>query len=698
MKKTNDRDNLLLEIGTEEIPARFMPEMLGDLKEKTQKLLKENGFDFSELKTLGTARRLILSVEGLLVKQPDVKLEVKGPPKERAYGPTGEPTQAALGFAQAQGADVKGLFVQMVGDKEYVFARVQKKGKFAKDVLATLLPALLKSLYLPISMRWGDGEISFIRPVQWIVALFGSSTIKFNFAGINSANVSQGHRYAAKKSFKVSSADKKAFLKLLKTNGVIADQLERRQMIEDGIVRSARKEGGAVSPNIALLEEVSFLVEYPNFVTGRFDPRFLSLPQAVLVTAMKKHQRYFPVFDSRGKLLPRFIVVIDSKKPLKVAGGNERVLVARLTDAKYFYEEDLKIKLADRVKDLTKITFYEKLGTLYDKGQRMKELALYLDTHLRANGLDKKLLERSAELCKADLSTQMVFEFPELQGEMGGEYAKQSGEPEQVWRAIQEHYLPRFAGDALPEGSGGILLSLADKLDSVVGCFAVGVIPTGSADPYGLRRQTQAIVQILVQYKLNIDLEDAFQKALKLWTHQFKNKYEVKPELVVRQLRDFFAARLKNMLLESGIRHDVTDAVLTNLNDPFWAAQVAKLLQRNYQSDWFKGVFQSADRCFRLGKKATRSNVIEADFIEPQEKQAFDVYLKVNWQVEEFLKKNELEPALREIVRLTPVLEEYFDKVMVMHDDERLRTNRLAFLKTLEKLYLQLADFSKLAI
>ncbi|MCX5751552.1 MAG: glycine--tRNA ligase subunit beta [Candidatus Saganbacteria bacterium] len=479
----------------------------------------------------------------------------------------------------------------------------------------------------------------------------------------------------------------------------MVDHEERKAKIKAAISALAAKQKGQAVIEEDLLEEVTFLVEYPSFAVGKINPDFLKLPSAVLVTSLKKNQKAFPVIGANGKLLPFFIVVVDNQKSLPVAGGNERVVTARLSDAAFFFEEDKQVPLGNRVAELKHVAFLKDLGTMFDKKERVKHLVAWLAKQLKLDGGIEENMVRAAELYKADLVTKMVFEFGALQGIMGKEYALIAGEKKAVAEAIYEHYLPRFTGDKLPRTKEGIVLSLADKIDTLVGCFALGLVPTGSADPFGLRRAAQGLVQIVLTERIDLDLEELFEISYKSYSGLLKDNKKKKEYAEVKStLFDFIKTRVKNILLEDGYRHDVVEAALGGFNYICDAYAKARIVSEVADTDWFKGIFMSADRVIRLAVNAKRENVIPEDLVDPEEKVLHELYLKVNWEVEEKINKDDFKGALEILTGFTAPLEEFFNKVMVMCDDERLKANRLALLKTLERMYQNLLDFTKFTI
>jgi glycyl-tRNA synthetase beta chain len=707
--------NVLFELGCEEIPARFMPGLLADLKKKAAEKLARERLTFGPVITLGTARRLVLSVENISAKQPDLSEEVRGPIAQVAFDPAGKPTAAALGFARAQGVPVEALTVKTAGEKNFVVAKVTRKGKPTETILRTLLPELVTSLYQPVSMRWGALDFKFIRPIHSILALYGSKVVKFELAGIKSGDNTFAHRYSSLpspsgrggrvKGQRVRAADLIAFKQQLLKLGVVLDQDERKELIRKKVEAAAQKAGARALIGEDLLAEVTYLVENPLVYIGKFKKEFVDLPQEVLITSMKKNQKYFPILDEGGRLQPMFAVVTDGCKNPKVVAGNEKVLSARLADARFFFEEDKKVPLKLRVADLERIAFFEKLGAVYNKTERLGQLVEWLGKKLLLEEAPVKNARRVAELCKADLTTKMVFEFPELQGTMGREYALLSGEDPKVAAGIFEHYLPRFAEDILPQSTEGTLVALADRLDSIVGAFSAGFLPTGSEDPYGLRRAAHGIIRIVLEKKIDFQLDEAIRYSHKLYEPVFLgylfNKGETGYQDLARikkEIIEFFAARLRPLILEKGIRYDVADAALHGFNDILDAVEKAQALNPLLHEPWLAGVVASADRLSRLAGNPPREQVLEHDLSESTEKELYDLYLKINWSVTEKTKKEQWAEAARELAKLTAPIEHFFDKILVMHEDLRLRVNRLALLKSLEKLYLSVADFRKIVI
>jgi glycyl-tRNA synthetase beta chain len=582
-----------------------------------------------------------------------------------------------------------------VRDK-YVYAKVLRKGKPIEKVLGSLLPEIISSMHQPLAMRWGEIDYKFIRPIHWIVALCGNKIVKFELAGIQASNVTYGHRYAKSPKSRVQSPDKDNYIRVMKRLGVIADQDERKELIRKMVLAAAKKAKAEALVEGDLLEEVTFLVENPIAYVGSFKKEFLDIPQEVLITSMKKNQKYFPMVDKAGKLVAKFVVVSDGCKSKTVVDGNEKVLSARLSDAKFFFEEDKKQPLKLRVPDLARVGFFEKLGNMSEKAGRIAKLAEWLGKRMGMSDGEQKVSQRIAELCKADLTTRMVYEFPELQGIIGKHYALLSGESPSVAQGILEHYLPRHAEDDLPKSRTGMAVALADRIDSLVGCFSVGAIPTGSVDPYGLRRAAHGIIRIMMEKEIDLLLDEVIDHSYKSYKPLFGEENHL-PK-IKQQILGFIAARLKPVFLDRGIRYDIVDAVLTDCNDILDCSIKAGVLQEHASEKWFPGIVMSAGRVSRIVKGAPREDVIEADLAEKEEKDLFNLYMKINWEVGEAIKAEKWGAALLALAKLTDPLELFFEKILVMHKDERLKLNRLALLKSLEKLYLQVADFRKIVI
>ena len=683
---------LLLEIGTEEIPAGFVPQALIDLEGIAQKELGASRIDFSGTKTFGTPRRLVLVIESVSEKQRDEETKKIGPSKQSAFDAKGNPTKAAIGFAKGQSVPVESLTLVETEKGEYVCAVKKEQGKPTVELLSTFLPKWILSIPFQKSMRWADVPIRFVRPIHWILALFGGEVVPFEVGNIRSGKMTYGHRFMH--SGPVSVKDFQSYLQKTREASAIVDPVERKKKIEEEMIREGARVSGRILKDEDLLNEVNFLVEYPVALCGTFDSKFLSLPREILIHSMKEHQRYFPVEDDHGKLLPHFVFIsnIHPKSREVVVKGNERVLRARLSDAAFFFEDDLKIPLESRVEQLKKVVFQAKLGTSYEKIMRFKQLALWIEERI-----DPKLreaVERASHLCKADLVTGMVGEFPKLQGIVGREYARLSKERPEVAEAIYEHYLPGFAGDRLPSGPIGDIVSIADKMDTIVGCFGVGLVPTGTADPFGLRRQALGIIRIIVEKKYSLSLRELIEESEK----QLKEKMERPVEEVRNDVLDFFRVRYQNFLLDKEYPFDVTDAVLSISFDELVDVQ-GRIDALKKAREWkdFESIVIAFKRAMSILKGSPPKREINSSLLaERAEQNLYQSFLRAKETITLHLNKRDYHAALLEMTQMKKPIDEFFDGVMVMVEDEKIRNNRLALLDQIGKLFLRIADFSKL--
>ncbi|KKM11042.1 glycyl-tRNA synthetase subunit beta [Clostridiales bacterium PH28_bin88] len=687
--------DLLLEIGTEEIPARFMSPALSQLKELAEKGLAARRLDYRAVATYGTPRRLALLVSDLEERQRDLVEEVKGPAAKVAFDAQGNPTKAAEGFARGQGVPVSALTVKETPAGAYVFATKKLAGGPAAGVLPEFLLEVIAGLNFPKPMRWGYLDMRFARPIKWLVALFGPDVVDLELAGLRSGRLTRGHRFLGSQEIEIREPGD--YLPRLEENYVIADQERRREIIWQQIVTLAAQEGGLVQEDEELLEEVTHLLEYPTALCGGFDSSYLELPQEVLITPMREHQRYFPVWGPDGRLLPKFITVRNGTAESldTVRQGNEKVLKARLADAAFFYQEDLKEPLADKVVRLQPIVFQESLGTMYQKVERIQALAGYL---ARAMGLPPETEQdaiRCAYLAKADLVTGMVYEFPELQGIMGAYYAAHAGEKESVSRGIREHYQPRFAGDALPETPVGKVVAIADKIDTIVGCFAVGIQPTGSQDPYALRRQALGISHILLSGEHHLSLRDLVTAAYRAYDPTVR--LQVPLEQVIQDVGAFFRQRLENIFEEKGFRYDVVNAVLAaGWDDPTDAYNRAGALAAFREDPGFDALLTAFNRAANLAQKAEARPVDPAAFVEAVEGQLYQAFSRVQAETGPRLAAGQYLESLRVIATIRQPIDDFFAGVMVMVEDERVRNNRLAMLKAISDYIAAIADLSKI--
>lgn len=664
--------DVLFEIGAEEIPAGAMPGILAQLKTLAENKLAEHHLTYASLRTLGTPRRITLLVDGVADISEELSERHKGPSASIAFDGDGNPTKAAIGFARGKGLDVADLVVE----DGYIYAETKTAGVAAMTIFTEILPQLIHDLSFPKSMHWGNLDDKFIRPVRWILALLDTEVIPVEFAGVRSSNFSRGHRFLGERGVLVQHpAD---YIKNLEANFVIVDQDVRRDMITKQLKELAASKEATIVWDEDLLEEVLYLVEYPTALCGTFDKSYLNLPDAAVITPMKDHQRYFPLVAKDGKLLPMFLTVRngDAKSLDVVAAGNERVLRARLDDAKFFFNEDRKKSLADRSEGLTKIVFQEGLGNLADKTDRLLALG---EEFGEACGLGEDAmveLERATVLAKTDLTTGMVTEFTELQGVIGKEYALLDGESAEVADAIFEQYLPRFAGDMLPKTPAGKVLSIIDKVDNIVATFSRGLIPTGSQDPFALRRQTIGVLNILSESALDVSLEPLWRKELALL-----GVADVKHDEIVAQLANFFILRLKNIYLDRQIPHDVIELVLSNADVTVAKADGLAKAIMNHRIDENVELVQAFTRMYNLVKDTNYTAVDEVLFEEEAERALFQAAINAYEASQAALEVKDYAKVVSLPETLVPAINNFFEAVMVMAEDPAVKANRLQLVR-----------------
>lgn len=685
--------DLLIEIGLEEVPARFVRSTAEQFREKMTSWLNDHRLQVHEIQTFATPRRIALIVKQLPEKQPDLVEEVRGPSRKAALTEDGEWSKAAQGFAKSQGASLSDLYFKEHKGAEYVYAKKSSTGVQTRDLLLEQLPGLITSITFPRAMRWGSQSVRFIRPIRWLTVLFGNEVIPAQIAGLTAGDRSKGHRFLGRE-IVIESADQ--YAAALKEQYVHADFNERKQMITEQIEALAREKGWHIAVDEDLLEEVVFLVEYPTVLYGSFNEEFLDIPQEVLITSMREHQRYFPVLDEQGKLLPYFVTVRNGNADHieEVARGNEKVLRARLSDARFFYQEDLQLKISDALEKLETVVYHEELGTLADKTRRIVDIAARLSDLASLSPNEAVKVQRAAEICKFDLVTQMVYEFPELQGVMGEDYALKAGEEEDAAKAVFEHYLPRHAGDDLPQSVIGSLVSIADKIDSIVGCFSIGIVPTGSQDPYALRRQASGIVQIVQHHDLPLTLSQLFAAGLEALKKQRALKRT--EEEIISDLKQFFAQRVRSQISELA-RYDVIDAITgSGLDDIKAAERKTRILAEEVGRPDAKSFFEALNRVNNLAGKASSTEINPELFEEAAETALYNKWKEMTDQYGQHLQQGEEKEALELLKSLAPLIHDYFDHVMVMADQDELRNNRLAFLAAMSADFAKFADFSKL--
>ncbi|MBB3127319.1 glycyl-tRNA synthetase beta chain [Paenibacillus rhizosphaerae] len=686
--------DLLFEIGLEEVPARFLRAAMEQLEERMVKWLEQSRIAHGVVHSYATPRRLAVLVKSVAEKQEDVQEEVKGPSRKIALDENGNWSKAALGFARGQGVDPEQFTFKELNGVEYIYLTKSSNGVETAALLSEALLGILSSMTFPKHMRWGSYEYKFIRPIRWITALFGTDVIDLEVTGVKSGNVTRGHRFLGTEAV---VAEAGAYSEVLRGQHVIVDVKEREGMILEQIESLAAEKNWTIAVKDDLLEEVLFLVETPTVLNGTFDPSFLNIPQDVLITSMREHQRYFPVLDGEGQLLPFFVTVRNGdKRSLDViAKGNEKVLRARLSDAKFFYEEDQKLEIKDALSKLESIVFHEEIGTVGDKVRRIRRIADQIGETLHISGTDSESVSRAADICKFDLVTQMVYEFPELQGVMGEDYTRKAGEREDVAKAVFEHYQPRSASDDVPSSLVGSIVSIADKIDTIVGCFSIGIIPTGSQDPYALRRQSQGIVQILLAKQMPLTLSQLFDIALGV--HAELRSLDRQPDDIRKDLVEFFGLRVKKLLSET-LRYDVVDAVISAGFDDVISvvSRGEALMQAVNSGDDFKTTVESFNRVSNLAAKAEKAEVQEPLFVEEAESNLFRAWQSITADYHTALSERDGAKALALLGDIKEAVTKFFDSVMVMAEDERVRANRLGLLASIDRDLKQFADFNKL--
>ena len=679
--------DLLFEIGAEEIPAGFMPNILGQLKQLAETKLNDAHLPFESIETYGTPRRLALIVKGLADASAEISERHKGPSASIAYDADGNATKAAIGFARGKGLDVADLVVE----DGYIYAETKTAGVPAKDIVTDMLPQLITGLNFPKSMHWGNLDAKFVRPVRWLVALLDEEVIPVEFATVKSGNVTRGHRFLGADEITIKNAA--SYVDTLKENFVMVDQDARRELISKQLHDIAASKNASIVWDDDLLEEINYLVEWPTALCGGFEESYLALPDAAIITPMKDHQRYFPLVDQDGKLLPMFLTVRNgSDHSIEVVqAGNERVLRARLDDAKFFFNEDRKKPLIDRQDGLTKIVFQEGLGNLADKTERLLTLGRVFSEECELHEDARVVLERATELAKTDLTTGMVTEFTELQGVMGKEYALLDGESPEVAEAIFEQYLPRFAGDVLPQTEAGKVLSIIDKIDNIVATFSRGLIPTGSQDPYALRRQTIGILNILLNSEWNISLRPIIVESMNLL-----NVPADKQDELLGQVEEFITLRLKNIFLDREVPHHVIDLLLSNNELSVADAEgLVKALLAN-RIDENVELVQAFTRMYNLVKDVTYTGVDESLLKEDAERALYEAATKASEASIDAWDNNDYDAVVAVPATLVPVINTFFEDVMVMDKDEAIKANRLQLVRLAYSVMAIIGDISAL--
>lgn len=682
---------LLFEIGSEEIPAGYIKPALIALQNGLARGLAERELTHGQLYTAATPRRLTVAVQDLAASQPERQEEVLGPAKKAAFDEAGNPTRAATGFAASRGLTVEQLQIRSTPKGDYLAAVTQRRGRQTAELLSELLPELILSLPFPKSMRWGAGKIHFARPLRWLLAVYDGQPLDFTLDGLPAGNRSRGHRFMAPQALTITSYEQ--YLEQLRQASVLADLDERRQAVVAGVEQAAQATGGRVLADPELVATVTNLVESPHALAGSFDQRFLQLPREVLITSLREHQKYFAVVDEQGRLLPRFVAVNNTRvrDPQLGVQGHQRVLRARLEDALFFFNEDQQHPLSELAGNLHGVIFQAKLGSMAHKSGRLQELAGRLSREFAPD--EEETVTRAAHLCKADLLTNMVGEFPSLQGVIGRDYARRQGEPEAVAEAIHSHYLPLRAGGELPADRAGAILGIADRLDTLAGCFGIGLKTTGAADPFGLRRQALGLIHLLLGHQIPLPLTPWLKQALALYADRLSDD----PDTTAGRLRDFIRHRFANDLTRQGLPAAAVEAVLSvdgdELNDAKRRIEALVAASGRESFTLLAGAFKRVNNII----KDNRDTRIDPDLlIEPAEKKLAAALAKITAGTAPLLAAGNYQQALEEILEMKEPVDAFFDQVMVMAKEEELRRNRLALLTAVARLFLRVGDFSKM--
>jgi len=689
---------LLLEVGCEEIPARFVPDALAQMEELAKEIFAREKIECRGFKAMGTPRRLALVGKDVTPSQASKAIEKWGPYVSQAFDASGNPTKAGLGFARSVGVDISQVQKKESEKGQRLYYRVEQEGRAAKEILKTILPAIILAIKFPKSMRWGSGKIRFARPIHWIVALFDGEVIDFELDRVKSGSQTYGHRFRAPGPLVVDNAA--GYLSGLEKAFVIVEPGRRQEMIENGLAQKANESGAEIYPDPELVQEVNYLVEYPVVMAGEFDPKFLELPPEVLIAAMRGHQRYFALKEKGPglKLISHFLFVANTKVPDEkvVIQGNQKVLLARLNDAEFFYREDLKTPLSKRAEKLDQMVFQAGLGTYLDKTGRLEKLVDELVGQIGPKDKEiKKAAKRAVKLCKADLLTQMVGEFPELEGIMAGEYARAQREPELVWKAVREHYLPKTATDIeqgkFPQSLLGQILSIADKLDSIIAGFVSKNQPTGSQDPFGIRRLANGLIYTALHFDLDFNLTGMIKQGITL----FSNMARIKDKKLPDNILDFFLARIKNILDEKNIEYDIANAVIAAWDgSPVSVMNRARALSELRREPGFEDLFVGFRRAARIIEKTGKMD--ESLFEYEEEKALWRAFVSVKGRVEKLIAEKKWKEAMTALGELKPFIDRFFDKVMVNVENRKIRINRHSLLENIAKEFRAIADFSRL--
>ncbi|WP_071027066.1 glycine--tRNA ligase subunit beta [Peptoniphilus raoultii] len=687
----------LLEIGVEELPSRFVDLAINQLKEKAEKALKENDLKFDDTEVYATPRRLALYINNLADRQEDISKEVRGPQIKIAFDQDGNPTKPLLGFMSSQNISLDQIEKREVKGNLYAFAKIEKKGLEARELLKSLIPQVIRDINLPRNMKWGGKNLRFPRPIRWAVSLFNDEIVEFPFEGIPVSNITKGHRFLGSDHIEIPSVD--SYEKLLEENYVILNQKKREEIIKVESKKIARSLGGEIKENKKLLEELVYIVEYPTPLKGNIKEEFLILPKEVITTTMIDHLRYTPIYNSKGELLPYFITIRNGNKDYEdiVIEGNEKVLGARLSDAKFFYEDDTSKPLESYVPALEGVNFAAKLGNMSQKSKRNELLALKIGKSLEVAEEALNALKRTAYLSKADLTTKMVTEFTELQGVMGSIYAGLSGEKDIVKTAIFEQYLPRHAGDELPKTTVGSIYSIADKMDTIAGLFAIDLVPTGSQDPFALRRGAIGIINIIKENNWEISLEDIISSSLYNYVDTMNLTFDY--IMVMNSILEFFKGRMKTMLEEENIRYDVIDSLISENDLIHIIFKKAKSIDKWFKDGDRSKFTESFTRINNLTSKEEEfANINPEIFKEDAERNLFNKFEEIKEELENLYSENKFSAYMDKLLGLCPYIDEFFEKVMVMDKDEKIKANRLALINEVQGAQRKILDISKIVL
>lgn len=686
--------NFLFELGTEEIPAGYVPSSIKTFSELFRSSLDEKRISYSDINVLATPRRIAVQISDLSDKQKASTVEVKGPSAEKAYDAEGKPSKALMGFMRGNGFDESNLETVSTDKGDYVYGKKEAEVDTTDNLLPEIITDVIKKISFPKRMKWSTKEFTYPRPIRYIMTLFNGNVIPFEIDGIKSSNMTRGHYIQHPDMYEVKDPD--SYSELLRSKAVILDQDERKQIIKEELQKAADKAGGVLISDEELLDTVTFLVEDPHVVICNFKKVFLKIPDIVLIAEMKEHQKYFAVRDKDGKLTDTFLVIANNPATEFIKEGNERVISARFSDAEFFYEEDRKCPLIDKVESLKTVVFHKDLGSIYDKMERVRKISSFIAENCGYDSELKNKIDRAVLLSKADLNTSMVFEFTSLQGQIGKIYAELDGEDKDVAAAIEDHYRPKFNGDDLPSSEISVTVSLAEKFDNIFGSYSVGNIPKGSQDPYALRRQAHAVADILIKNEIHLAIDEVFDYALSMYDglQDYKSK-----------IMDFFAARAKTLFLDEGIAYDEYDAcAATKIYDYYELFMRANSLNEFRKNQSFSDMLAGFKRMNNILSAFLKKNkgyefkeVSEKYFKNEEEKNLYSYFSGKSGEIENFLKDNNYSSLFNILIEGKEHIDSFFDKVMVMDEDESVRDNRLALLNSIASKFSSLMDFSKIA-